>query len=146
MSIPSRITRALAPVALVGLAACRGSDALTAPAADDAPHPVASSASGPAAGGPDLLAALDDADTRLAPSLAALTRAPLRAALAALRDALTAGDAPRGRRALAAVRALLVRHARDGDGDGADLAAVALLADAAAPVVDAAVGAAPDAR
>lgn len=124
---PSRLGLA---VLVLASAACSRDDALTAP--DAVAPPAAGSASAIA---PDVLSALatalDDADARVTPAVAPTGRAPLHAALATLRAALAAGDAARGAGAAAALRALADRPAA-ADADAADLAAVALLADAAA--------------
>jgi hypothetical protein len=124
--------RAALAAAVLALTACQASDALTAP---DAGAPPAA----PAIAGRDipapaaLLHALDDAGARVVPVLDDDLRAVLGAALGELRAALTAGDAARGVSAVARVRALVEgRRGTGADADGADLAAVGLLADAAA--------------
>ena len=96
---------------------------------------------------PELLVAVADADTRLLAVLDEDARAPMHAALTELHTALDVGDVERSRRAAAVVRALVAGHQSEhamhnvvgvtaGDAatpvgsDGADLSALALLADA----------------
>jgi hypothetical protein len=124
MPTPRPLSRALVPAALA-LAACQDAPPLTAPAPAAAAPAVALSLS--------LLDALDDAGARVVPVLDHDVRGALGAALGELRAALAAGDGARGARGVARVRALVEAH-RGGsaDADGADLAAVGLLADAAA--------------
>lgn len=142
ISLSARLV--LAAAALLALAAC--ADA-TGPS--DTPEslvlPAVALAAAPFP--PELLIAVADADTRMLPALDADTRAPMHAALTALRAALDAGDVTGGQRAVAIVRALVSGHQSEHASrnaisvsaghpsqlqgtDGADLAAFALLADA----------------
>ena len=146
--IPSSARLALAGAALLALAGCGD---VTGPTdARESLTPTAVSLPAPIS--PDLLIAVVDADTRLLPALDADARAPMHAALAELRAALEAGDVTRAGRASAIVRALVAGHQGEhaahnsigitaGDApkligaDGADLSALALLADAVRSVV-----------
>jgi hypothetical protein len=122
--------RAALAAAVLALVACQGSDALTAP--DVAPPPAAAAAPRDLVAPAGLLDALDDAGARVVPVLDDDVRGALGAALGELRVALAAGDAARGVSAVARVRSLVEgRRGEEADADGADLAAVGLLADAA---------------
>jgi hypothetical protein len=133
-----------AGVALLAAASCSDATGPAGPRETLAPTTAAQKAT-PLP--PELLVAVMDADTRLLAALDADARAPMHAALTELNDALDAGDVPGAQRAVAVVRALVSGHqgvhasrnvvgAIAGDtpqlvgADGADLSALALLADA----------------
>jgi hypothetical protein len=84
---------------------------------------------------PDLLAAVSDAEQRVAPVLNDGLRVPLQQALTELHAALSAGQLGRSRQALDAVR-MLVTASAPAVADVADLAAIETLVGAAHQVLD----------
>jgi len=114
-----RLTSLFPYAAAIAIAACNADSAASPTAPPDPIHAIAIA--------PSLLSALSDARERVLPTVDADIQTALSIALGELESALDAGQVARSRRAIAAVRALLVSHADTPDGDSADLASVSIL-------------------
>jgi hypothetical protein len=119
---------ATAVVFALALGACTDAPTKPAPDVPIAATDAAASAAPLALAGPAGRALLEDAHSRLLPSLAEQAlRGRMQDRLKALATALDAGDEPGARRQLALTRKLVTASARRGD--GADLASLTLALD-----------------